>query len=103
MNEIQAKILANIKTGKENAISRHQLVLLCRESDRKIRDEIAEMRLYGTPIVSNTDAGGYYLPATPEEAYEYINSMESRAKRTFESIKATKEWLRKNGQMRLDL
>ncbi|NLC96182.1 MAG: HTH domain-containing protein [Erysipelotrichaceae bacterium] len=93
---IENIILNNIKPGRENSISRDKLVSITGINDRTIRDTIADLRAEGVPIISNTNKGGYYLPATQEEAQEYISSMENRAKNTFVSIKATKEWLKNN-------
>lgn len=93
---IENIILNNIKPGRENSISRDKLVSITGINDRTIRDTIADLRAEGVPIISNTNKGGQYLPATQEEAQEYISSMENRAKNTFVSIKATKEWLKNN-------
>lgn len=93
---IENIILNNIKPGRENSISRDKLVSMTGIDDRTIRDTIADLRASGVPIISNTHKGGYYLPANADEAQEYIESMESRAKKTFVSIKATKQWIKEN-------
>lgn len=103
MNETQERIMSNLGNGIEESISRKDLSMACNISDRATRDEIAELRKMGVPIVSNTKTGGYYLPKTKYEALDYIIGMESRAKRTFESIKATREWLKNKEQERLDI
>lgn len=94
---LENMILNNLKPGRENSISRDKLVSMTGINDRTIRDKIADLRASGIPIISNTNKGGYYLPASADEAQEYIESMESRAKKTFVSIKATKQWLKDNG------
>lgn len=94
---IENIILNNIKPGRENSISRDKLVSMTGINDRTIRDTIADLRASGVPIISNTQEGGYYLPSTKDEAQEYIESMESRAKKIFISAKATKQWLKDNG------
>lgn len=103
MNETQERIMSNLGNGIEESISRKDLSMACNISDRATRDEIAELRKMGVPIVSNTKTGGYYLPKTKYEAIDYVRSMKSRAKRTCESIEATKEWLKNRYQVRLDI
>lgn len=100
---MKQKILKALKQGRENAITRKQLVKLTGYNDRAVRNIIADLRAEGVPVVSNTKTGGYYLPTTLEEANEYYNSMRSRAIKTFLSARATKQWIREHGQEQLDL
>lgn len=100
---LENMILNNLKPGRENSISRDKLVSMTGINDRTIRNTIADLRASGIPIISNTNKGGYYLPATQEEAQEYISSMENRAINTFKSVKATKEWLKKNRNINIQL
>lgn len=50
-----------------------------RASKREISTEIAEERLEGMPILSSRDRtkGGYYLPSSLQEFYEYIDTIDS--------------------------
>ena len=68
-------LITALEPGKENAKTRTELMDLLNVSDRCIRRTIADLRALGVPVISNTDKGGYYLPATKEEASEYIKSM----------------------------
>lgn len=97
------ELLTYLNTGKANAVSRKTLTQLLGIQDRVVRRNIAELRAKGVPIASNTKTGGYYLPANEKEAEEYIHSMNSRAINTFKSIKATKEWLKKNKNINIQL
>ncbi len=92
-------LIMALEPGKENAKTRKELSKLLSVSDRNLRVIIADLRALGVPVISNTDKGGYYLPATKEEASEYIKSMNNRAINTFKSVKATKEWLHTNSNM----
>lgn len=103
MNEIQTRVMKHIGEGIKKSVSRKELSKACNLSDRRTRDVIFELRQIGVPIVSNTKKGGYYLPKTKYEAIDYVRSMKSRAKRTCESIEATKEWLKNRYQVRLDI
>lgn len=60
-------IVQYIPTGRENAISRKQLMILTGLSDRKIRAEIHNARRENV-ILNLQDGSGYYLPDMDSEA-----------------------------------
>lgn len=101
--EVSNMILNTLKKGADNATRKEMLVTITGLNERTVRKIIADLRASGIPIISNTNKGGYYLPATQEEAQEYISSMENRAINTFKSVKATKEWLKKNRNINIQL
>lgn len=87
-----------IPVGKENAISRNQLVISTGLSDRIVRDMIALERR-NTAILNLQNGAGYYIPSASEKAdlKRYIKQEESRAKSIFWSLRGAKTALRKCG------
>ena len=86
-------ILEFIPEGKENAISRKQLVDILRISDRKIRDIIAHARL--TEVILSSDDGGYYIPLNTEllEVKGYLKREEARARSIYIGLNPVKKLL----------
>lgn len=87
-----------IPIGKENAISRSQLVKLTGLSDRIIRDMIALERR-NTAILNLQNGAGYYIPSESDRAdiERYVRQEEARAKSIFWSLRGAKTALRKCG------
>lgn len=91
-----------LQRGKEKAITSVELVKLCGfTSKRELQLQIARERADGAIICSTTvGQGGYYLPQDKEEVREFIKSMTSRAKQTFNSIKSARKYMEQiDGQM----
>lgn len=87
------KITRLLPTGKKNAISTRELVVLsgC-SSARELQQYIAIERSKGAVICSST-TGGYFLPANHGEIAEFCKSLESRAKNTFLALRSAKRCL----------
>lgn len=103
-NFAKGQIRTALKRGKCNAIQRGQLVKLTGLDDRTNRILINELRNEGMIIISNSSGAGYYLPSKLSEAEHFVNEMDKRARRCFESTKTAREWLRNNhDQLELDL
>ena len=87
-----------IPVGKENAISRSQLVKLTGLSDRIVRDMIALERR-NTAILNLQNGAGYYIPSDSDRAEieRYVRQEEARAKSIFWSLRGAKTALRKCG------
>ncbi len=86
-----------IPTGKDDAISRRDLMKQLKVSDRKLREMIHEAReVY--PILSNTGKGGYYLPANKEEAEAYIRQSYSYISEIHKTIPPVKRYMEAKGQ-----
>lgn len=84
-----------LQRGKENAMSKAELMELCGFTDtRALQLQIAKERADGAIICSTTvGQGGYYLPQDKEEVREFIKSMTSRAKKTFNAIKSARKYM----------
>ena len=86
----QIQIKDFLLTGAENAVPRRHLRQLTGLSDRDLRRQIQEERLGGSPILSSTTTGGYYLPADNAELEHFVQSMKSRS-REIEAVAAAVE------------
>ena len=82
------EIINYIPHGKQNAVSRFQLVLMTGQSDRRVRKEISKAREEHV-ILSLENGSGYYQPTADDypELRKYLNREESRAKSVYASIK----------------
>lgn len=87
-------IVDYIPVGKKNAVTRLQLRIATRMSDRKIRDAIAEARR-DIPIINDQSGRGYYIPTEEElpEARKFLEQEEHRAKSIFWSMKALRAFV----------
>lgn len=95
-----------LNRGKENAITTEELVIACHfKNSRELTMQIAKERGEGALICSKTSGqGGYYLPESKEEVIEFINSMSSRARNTFNAVKWARKYLRQiEGQQELEI
>lgn len=88
------EVLEMIPKGKENAISRKELADRLNCSDRKARDIIHSLKCH-FPILSNTTKGGYYRPATIEEANEYNRQLSSYVKQVNKTKVPIQRWITK--------
>lgn len=85
--EVQVRVYNALLVGKENALSRDELVSKTGEKDRDVRTAI-EMLRHDKVILALPTGKGYYVPRDDaqgrQEAYKWIESQNSR----IESIKA---------------
>ena len=90
-------IFEMLPEGRENAISRRNLMTVLGMSDRSLRLAIAAERRAGALILSSTavDGGGYYRPANAEEIARFVSSMERRAKSTFAAVSNARKELKR--------
>lgn len=95
----QHDILNHIYLGKENAVTRKQLVIETGLTDRQVRDAIAEARRDVT-IINEQDGRGYYIPEEGKDdakVRRQVRQEEKRAKSIFYSLKGAREYLKKVG------
>ena len=64
---IQCAVYNTLKIGKENAMSRDELILATGYTDRRIREAIEALR-HIRPILNLDDGDGYYIPDTTPQA-----------------------------------
>lgn len=103
MQKVKEIIKANLKIGKENAITRRELVSLCKVSDRKMRDVIREMRNKDMePICSTSGGAGYYYPKSADEAIQCRNEKKKRAKSNFEGVPALEKFIKERSQVKIE-
>ena len=89
-------VMEVLHTGKENAISAQELCdYLGFNSVRELQHEIARERNAGAVILSTCqDCGGYFLPENDREVRQFIKTLESRAKNTYEALRSARGFLR---------
>ncbi len=73
------KITDFIPTGKENAITRADLVRVLNLPDRKVREMIETARKDGALILNAQDGAGYYISEDVGELKRQLKQNESRA------------------------
>lgn len=81
------QLLNLLPIGSDNPISRAQLQKFLNIPDRKIRDEIREIRLKNIPVVSSSSKAGYYIADNQEEIEAFIRENKSRI-RELEAVNA---------------
>lgn len=91
-------VLDYIKVGKENAITRAELIDITGLNDREVREDIAVARR-NTPIINLQDGSGYFIPdmskpAEIEYLKQYVKQEENRLKSIGWSLKAARKMLR---------
>ena len=86
-------IASLLRVGKENAISTKELVRLsgCK-SVRDLQECIFQERCAGAIICSGSGAG-YWLPKDKEEIRKFCETMEKRARNTFNATKSARRAL----------
>lgn len=87
-------ITALIPEGRENAVTRFQLVWKTGERDRQIRREIAEARREGDLILNRQDGGGYYRPSNPQEVLRWYRQEHARAMKILVGLTPARRWLK---------
>lgn len=95
-----------IPEGRENAISRRDLVRLTGLPDRQVRRMIETARETGC-IVNLQDGEGYYIPAKEEriDVETWYRAQRSRAIGVLKSLKGDEQWLAENpgDQLRMEV
>lgn len=94
ITELQERLLSLIPHGKDNAISREQLVTLTNVSDRKVRKIVEELRAEGNIICSSTQTKGYWKPTKRSEVEEFIIQMNNYGKQCFNAAKSAREYMK---------
>lgn len=91
-------ILDYIPFGKENAVTRQELVKLTGLDDRTIRNEIKRLNREGIPILSSSHTCGYWLSNDVAELEAYIRETDSRRESLYYStLELRKELYRRKG------
>ena len=95
-----------IPEGRENAISRRDLVRLTGLPDRQVRRMIETARETGC-IVNLQDGEGYYIPSADErsDVETWYRAQRSRAIGVLKSLKGAEKWLALNpgDQLRMEV
>lgn len=89
--------------GRSNAVPKEAVMDLFGVSERSVRQMVATERMGGTPILTDTASGGYYLPGSYAEAERFVRSMRSRGVhilRVADMVERT--MIEESGQMELD-
>jgi hypothetical protein len=73
-------IIDYIPYGKENAISRADLVTLTGLDDRTVRGAINRLRADGELILSSSHRAGYWRSDNPAEIESYLRECDSRCR-----------------------
>jgi len=89
-------LLDSLKIGKENAVKTQDLMNHFNITERALRQQVADLREQGYPIITNLSTGGYYLPSTKEEVEEHEAQVRARALKMLGSLKVMKEWKKDN-------
>lgn len=69
-----------IKPGRNNAVTRQQLVNMTGRPDRENRREIERLRNQGEFIISASGTPGYWFATTDEEIDTFLREASQRAK-----------------------
>lgn len=85
------RIVYLIGIGKQNAVSRTDLLHLFGGNDRDMRRAIAYARLTGTTINNDQDGCGYYIPDKLEQLEQQYKQTEARGKAILAQLKALRE------------
>lgn len=100
-NTFSGPVASLLQEGRENAVGAEYLCLrLGLPSSRALRKEIERERREGALILSNMEKGGYYLPGSIEEVRDFKETMESRARSTFLSIRSARKYLKEHEEQR---
>lgn len=85
-------ILSVLRYGKENALSRCEIVKRIKINEREVRKAVEVIRRSGVCILSDT--AGYYFPGDRLEVERYIRRTERTARSHFYTLRAAKKALR---------
>lgn len=83
----ELKVYNLLQVGKDNAISRDQLVKSTGYGDRYIRKILRSLRAKGIRIVSYSTGSGYWLSGSREDDQHYANEMRKRGQECKEIVK----------------
>lgn len=83
---IQCAVYNALKIGKENAMSRDELILATGYTDRRIREAIEALR-HIRPILNLDDGDGYYIPDMTPQGRQEAALWLSRQDRRIQSMK----------------
>lgn len=72
------ELLNLIPYGRDNAVSRADLVRLTGWNDRKVRDEIKRLLRNGERILSSSSAKGYWRSDDPDEIERFLRESDHR-------------------------
>ena len=88
-------IVDYIPYGRENAVTREQLMMLTGMPDRAVREAIAQARR-DTVILNLQDGNGYYRPTEDDKPLveRFLRQETKRAKTIFYRLKAAREYLK---------
>ena len=100
-------VLGHIPAGRENAISRAELCRITGWPDRTVRREIKRLVSQGVPILSSSQARGYWYSESLQEIEEFIREEDARQrtsrKTTARLRRMVKEAHRQiDGQLRME-
>lgn len=91
-------ILDFIPYGKENAITRRELVRLTGLDDRLIRKEVKRLLKEGVPILSSSHCCGYWLSDDLDEWEAYIKETDKRRESLyFTTLELRKKFYERKG------
>jgi biotin operon repressor len=85
-------LLDYIPTGKDNAVTRPQLCKLTGMSDRKVREQISQLRRDHV-IINDQSGKGYYRSNDRAEIERYVRQETARLKSIGWSLKAARKAL----------
>ena len=88
-----------IPKGRDNAISRGRLMTVTGYGDRQNRRFIAEARLRGVPIVSNSHGKGYFIAEKDEDVSLIVSDLKSRIGALQSQIRALERARQMEGQV----
>lgn len=93
-----------IPFGKENAISRADLVELFGINERTVREGIELIREQNNTfvIISSSHHKGYYKTIDPNDVENYINEQTRRAKKILWNLKTAKQFLGEKDQLKIE-
>ena len=97
-----------IGTGKENAVTREQLVAMLNLPDRAVRKLIQDARDRGEIIINEQDGEGYYISDREEDLHKQYRANQNRAMSILKQQKHLREKIQakaaeRSGQMELNL
>lgn len=98
ITKLQQLILDNVSYGKENAITKRELMKKCGIiNERHVRNLIEDLRSnHGILICSSSKRSGYYYPREKEEAIEFQKEMIARVINIRKTIKSVNNWIKQN-------
>ena len=95
-------VLDCLNEGKENAVTRKQLMMLTGMPDRAVRSEIERLRQKYV-ILNDQDGCGYYIETDKASIARYVRQEESRAKSIFRNLKVARKRLKENAPAELGI